>query len=534
MGRAKFITAAQAAELVKDGDTVGVVGFRIQGCPEELIYALQQRYLKTGSPKGITTTHGASPSPGLGFDPEHPQGMNLLGAPGMEGCIIRDIGAHMGLNPLINAWITDNKIEGYCIPEGVMMHLYRAKAGNKPCVVTHVGLGTFADPRETGCQLNAKSTRKIVDLVEINGKEYLQYYTFPINVQFIRGTTADENGNISMEREGNILEHKVMAGACKASGGIVIAQVERVIKAGTMDPKSVVVPGIMVDYVVKCSDPQKWHRQCADDYYNPSLSGEMQFPMDSVPVAPLDERKVMCRRAAFEMAPNVVGNLGMGVPETLGAVCAEENIADLMTLTVEPGPIGGVPGKVEAFGCAYNAEAYLDQPDMFDFYDGGGLDLAVLGLAEMDQYGNINVSKFGRDIAGAGGFINITTSAKTVVFCGAMMAKGLRVKIEDGKVVITQEGKVKKFVKNVAHKTFSGDYAKKTGQKILYVTERAVFEMREDGLTLTEVAPGIDYKTQVLPNIDFECKVAPDLKEMDARIFQEGPMGIRDEILAKG
>lgn len=530
MGKTKFITAEEAVGLLQDGQTLGTVGFRGMGHPEELVAALARRYAETKHPKGITLTFGASQSIGLGAKTDGPLGLNRLGEEGLVGKIIA---GHWGLQPNLTKLAMENKIQAYNIPQGVLMHLYRAKGGNKPCVVTHIGLGTFADPREGGGKLNDITTEDLVERIEIDGKEYLMYKTFPIDLCFIRGTTADEDGNITMEHEGILLEHLILAYAAKASGGKVVCQVERVVKSGTLHPQAVRVPGVVVDYVVKCTDVEKYHRQCYDRVYDPSISGEVKIPLSSLEPAPLDERKVMCRRAALEMSPDIVGNLGMGIPETLGIVAVEEHISDIMTLTVEPGPIGGAPGKVETFGCSFNAQAMVDHPYQFDFYDGGGLDLAVLGLAELDQEGNINVSKFGPRIAGAGGFVNITQSAKKVVFCGAMTAGGLKVAVGDGRIQILQEGKVKKLIKKVGHKTFSGAYAQKRGQKVLYVTERAVFEMRPQGLTLIEIAPGVELKRDILDQMEFEPEIASELKLMDERIFRDGPMGIRDEILNK-
>jgi propionate CoA-transferase len=310
--------------------------------------------------------------------------------------------------------------------------------------------------------------------------------------------------------------------------------VKNIVKSGSLHPQSVRVPGVVVDYVVKCSDPALYHRQCWDRLYDPALSGEHRIPINAIERVPLDERKVLCRRAAMELRPNIVGNIGIGIPESMGAVAAEEDISDFMTLTVEAGPIGGVPGNNNTFGCAFNAEALITPPEMFDFYDGGGLNVTVLGMAELDKNGNINVSKFGSFIAGAGGFINITQSAEVAIFCGAFTAGGLKVAVGDGKLTIVQEGRAKKFVNAVSHKTFSGEYAGKRGQKVLYVTERAVFEMRPEGLTLTEIAPGVDLKKDVLDQMEFEPVVAKDLKLMDARIFRDEPMGIKQEILQKG
>ena len=498
------------------------------GHAEEISVELEKRFLETGSPRNLTFTWGSSQS-----DYKTRIGCNRFA---YEGLVKRVIAGHIGMQFDLSKMAMDNKFEAYNIPQGVLMHVIRAKAGNKPCVVTSVGLGTFADPRETGGKLNDLTLEQgpdLISLIEIDGQEYLMYKTFPINVAIIRATTADTRGNLTMEKEGIICECYPMAAAARASGGIVIAQVERVVKEGTLHPQMVRVPGILVDYVVQCSDPFTYHRQSYTHYYDPALSGECKIPLGAIPPLPLDERKVISRRAAFELKKDAVVNLGVGIPSQVGDVSAEEGLAEHMTLTVEPGPVGGVPCSGLEFGCSYNPEALIEHSFQFDMYDGGGLDIAVLGLAEADQEGNVNVSKFGPRIYGAGGFINIAQNTRTVVFVGTLTAGGLEVAVTDGKLSIVTEGKHKKFLPKVNHKTFSGDQARKGGQKVLYVTERAVFELRDEGLTLTEIAPGIDLETQVLPQIGFKPLVAEDLKTMDCRIFKTGAMGIAPEILAK-
>lgn len=519
----KVISAAEAVRLIKTGDTVAVSGFIGMGHPAELTEELEKRFLGTSEPRDLTLTWGASQNDGKSW-----WGLNRLSH---EGLIKKAIAGHFGLQPDMVKMITSNKIEAYNIPQGVMMHLYRAIAGGKPGVVTQVGLRTFADPRETGCRLNDISHDEIVKLLEIDGKEYMFYKSFPINVAMIRGTTADTRGNISMEKEGIILEFLALAMAAKNSGGIVIAQVEKVVEAGTLHPMMVKVPGIMVDYLV-VAKPEN-HKQSMLEQYNPGLSGETRVSLDSWKAIPLDDRKIICRRAAMELRAGAVINLGIGMPEGVGAVAAEEGFIDQLTMTVEPGPIGGVPMSGVRFGCSLNPEALLEHPSQFDFYDGGGLDLTVLGLAEADQYGNVNVSKFGPRIAGAGGFVNISQNTKHVIFAGTLTAGGLEIAVEGGKLKILQEGKNRKFVSKVGHITFSGQYAREVGQKVMYITERAVFEIRPEGVTLTEIAPGIDLDRDVLAHLDFKPQIAADLKLMDARIFDDKAMGIKEEVLAR-
>jgi propionate CoA-transferase len=369
--------------------------------------------------------------------------------------------------------------------------------------------------------------------MKIDGKDWLFYKAYPINVAIIRGTSADENGNISIEREGIALEFLTLALAAKACGGKVICQVERVVQNGCIHPMMVKVPKVVVDAIVVAKPENHWQVPFGVQY-DPSLCGETRIPLKNVNGLPMSERKVICRRCAMELVPEAVVNLGIGMPEGVGVISAEEGISNEMTMTVEPGVIGGVPLSSVYFGTAINPEAMIDHPYMFDFYDGGGLDLAVLGMAELDEKGNINVSKFGPRIAGAGGFINITQNAKRVVFCGTMTAGGLELKIGGGKLEIVKEGKIKKMVSKVEQITFSGEYARSIGNRALYVTERAVFELRPEGVTLIEIAPGIDLETQVLAQMNFKPIIAPDLKLMDSRIFEDSKcMGIKDQILAK-
>jgi propionate CoA-transferase len=519
----KVMTAADAVRLIKPGATVAVSGFIGMGHPEEISKAVEESFLASGVPNNLTLTYGASQNDG-----KSNWGLNRWCK---EGLISKIIAGHFNLQPDMIKLINQEKVEAYAIPQGVMIHLFRAIGGKKPGVITHVGLKTFADPRETGGRLNERSKAEVVKLIELENKEYLWYKSFPVDVAVIRGTTADERGNISCEKEAIRLEFYVLALAAHNSGGKVIVQVERVTQAGTIDPRDVVVPGTMVDAVVVAKPENHW--QSMAEQYNPALTGDTRMPLSQIKPIPLDDRKIICRRAAMELMPDAVVNFGIGMPENVSAVAAEEGIIDTLTATVEPGLVGGVPCAGLRFGCSINPEAIIEHPSQFDFYDGGGLDWACLGMAELDGFGNVNVSKFGPRIAGPGGFVNITQNAKAVVFCGTLTASGLEIAVEDGKLKIISEGKAKKLVPKVGHITFSGAYAREMGQKVLYVTERAVFEMRPEGLTLTEIAPGIDLETQVLAQMEFKPKIAPDLKQMDGRIFRDKPMGIKEEVMAR-
>ena len=387
------------------------------------------------------------------------------------------------------------------------------------------------DPRIEGGKLNSVTKEDIVRVMTIDNEEWLFYRSIALTVAIIRGSTADENGNLTMEREAVYNEAISIAQAAKANGGLVIAEVERIAAKGTLDRKLVKVPGILIDVIV-IGDKDKFN-QTYGEYFNPCYTGELKVPVDGIKPIPMDERKIIVRRAAMELTPNSLVNLGIGMPEGVSAIAAEEGFNHTMTLTVEGGAIGGIPAAGLSFGASCNAEAMVDQTYQFDFYDGGYLDLTCLGMAQVDPVGNVNVSKFGPRVVGCGGFINISQNAKKVVFCGTLTASGLKVALKDGKLVIVSEGKAKKFVPRVEQVTFSGAYAQSIDQPVLYVTERAVFKLTKDGVVLTEIAPGIDLRTQVLDQMNCEVIVSPQLKLMDARIFLDKPMGIAAEIIRK-
>jgi propionate CoA-transferase len=525
-GSSKVISVDEAAALIKDGVTICSPIIGLAGWSEEVGRAIAKRYEETGHPKGLTLVCGSA----MGNHKD--KGPHVIG---IEGLITRFIGAHTHGSPNIGALIQNNKIHAYCFPQGVVVQLYREIAAKRAGMLSKVGLGTFVDPRVEGGKMN-DLTREAPDLNEVvtfNGEEYLFYKPFPIHVGLIRGTTADENGNITMEKEGAALEALQVAQAAKNSGGIVIAQVEYLAQAGSLNPKMVKVPGVLVDFVVISKNPTEWHMQSEGIYYQPAFSGEVKVPLGALPDLPFDDRLFILRRAAMELRPKIVVNLGIGIPDRLATVAAGEGVTDMMTLTTEVGGVGGVPAGWPNFGMSYNAEAFVDHPNMFDWYDGGGIDVAFLGMGEVDKFGNVNVSKFNNRPIGCGGFINITTASKEVVYCGTFTTHGLKVEAVDGKVKILQEGKQRKFIDQVEQITFSGKYAARSKKPILYITERAVFRLIDGQVTLIEIAPGIDLEKDILAQMDFKPVISPDLKTMPEEIFYPEWGKLKSHIEAK-
>jgi len=519
MALKKVISAEDAVAIVHDEDVLATSGYGCNGIPDQLFVALEQRFLETGTPKNLTIVFAG----GQGDGSE--KGLNHLGHEGLLKC---SIGGHYGLIPRIEKLAVENKIEAYNIPEGVITHLYRDIAAGKPGTLSTVGLGTFVDPRIEGGKVNEVTRQDIVELVTLGGLESLFYKAFPINVVFIRGTTADPDGNVTMEKESLLLENLAMALAAKNSGGNVICQVERVAMEGSLDARQVKIPGILVDCVV-VADPEHHMQTCATQY-NPAFSGEVRIPLQSIDPLKLDKKKILARRAALELAPNSVITIGIGLPDCVGQVANEEKIQDLITLTVDPGIIGGVPMGGPDFGAAVNYQAAIDHPSQFDFIDGGGLDVAFLGLAEADLHGNVNASRFGRRLAGCGGFINVSQNSQKVVFMTTFSSAGLEVNTQQGRVRIEKEGKIFKFVDHVSQITFSGQGAAERDQEVLYITERCVFRLTKNGLKVAEIAPGIELERDILAKLPFTPSVE-DPVEMDPTIFRPEPMGLRERFL---
>ena len=538
----KIITEMQAAAMVQCGWTVASAGFVGAGHAEAVTSALERRFLETGLPRDLTLVYSA------GQGDRATRGVNHFGNVGMTA---RVVGGHWRSATRLGQLALSEECEAYNLPQGVLTHLYRAIAGGKPGVLTKIGLHTFVDPRTAldarfhGGAINARGLAAIaeatssgaaqwVEALMFRGEEYLFYPSFPINCAFIRATSADAKGNLSTHEEAFHHELLSIAQATRNSGGIVIAQVRRLVDHHD-NLQAIHVPGILVDAVVVCADPDE-HQMTFGEAFNTAYHTAWRgatpalVAADSTPIAAtLDARIIVQRRALMELvmrAPRVV-NLGVGMPAGVATLAAAEAI-DGFTLTVEAGPVGGTPADGLSFGASSYPEAVIDQPAQFDFYDGGGIDLAILGLAELDAQGNVNVSKFGMDddmlIAGVGGFINITQSAKALIFMGTLTAGGLQISTGDGSLKIIKEGRLKKIVAEVAHLSFNGPYVASLGIPVLYVTERAVFAMHDNRLTLIEIAPGIDLQRDILDQCATPVAVAAELRLMDRRLFEQAPM----------
>jgi len=522
-----IIDKKEVASLIKDGDMVAISGSGGSGSPEALIKSVMDSFLETHHPCNIGVTCGISPGNLTNDD----VGMNMLAKEGLVG---KAICAHLGMGRVFGNAIGSNQFPAFAVPLGVINHLYRAIAAHEEGIITHIGLGTFADPRIEGCAANekAKSLDPIVEVINVNNHENLFYHSFKIDVALLKASYADENGNISLEEEGIIGEQYNMAIAAHNNGGIVIVEVKGIKPANSLRARDVLIHSSYVDYVV-VNPPTDELGEYNIPFYRPEITGDKRIKLADIKIRPLDERKVCGRRSAMELKKDYVINLGVGMPDSVANSCAEEGMSDYIYLSVESGPTGGVPIGGVVFGSSINPDSVIPTAEQFDAYNGGCLDMAIVGLAEVDSKGNVNVSKFGTRVTGPGGFINITQSTKKIIFMGTFTAVNLEEKIEDGKLVIVKDGEKPKFVKEVQQITFSADQAIKNNQEILYVTERCVFKLTKDGVMLTEIAPGIDLEKDILSHMEYKPLISDNLKLMDERVFREEKMNILDEFLNK-
>ena len=517
----KVVSFKEAVSLIEDGDTLLIGGSGGgHAVPEKLIVSLKERYLKSGSPRGLTLVHP------VGIGDMDTQGVGHLAHPDLLRRIVT--GALVN-TPAIQKMAQEDTIEAYTLPQGVLSQLTREMAAGRPGLISHVGLHTFVDPRQSGGRQSASARDNLVEVVELNGREWLFYKPFNVDVAFLRGTTADEDGNITMEREAIFGEMLSMAQATHNAGGVVIVQVARLAQKGGLAPKDIKIPGMLVDLVVV--DPHQMQSYTTE--YSPAFAGELRVPLDEIQPLPFDPRKIIARRAAMELFPQAICNLGAGVSTGIANVAAEEGFLDQIVLTNEQGLIGGAPASGVDAGAAMNYDAIVDQPYQFDFYDGGGLDLAFLSFAQVDAEGSVNVSRFGDKVIGIGGFQNIAQNAKKVIFSGTFTAGGLQMAWSDGQTQILQEGRFPKFITELQQISYNGRYAAELGQEVLFLTERAVFQRGQDGLVLTEIAPGIDLQKDIVAQMEFKPQISPDLKEMDARIFSPEKTGYAHDLRKK-
>ena len=518
---ARFVSADDAVSVIQDGMSLGIGGFATFGAADSLLRAIRRRYDQEGSPKKLNIVAPACP----GDATEGGWGMSVFGAD--TRIVDSVITSHVGQVPYLGREVAANRIAAWLLPLGIFTQLFHAAAARRPGVLTHVGKYTFVDPRVEGGRANQRAIdedRKLVEVVELSGREYLFYHTLPMDVCFIRASYADTDGNLSFEREAIPAEQAEMAAACHAGGGIVIAQVEKVVQKGSIHPRNAWVPGQLVDYVVLSGEGEHPHTYEVPAY-RAELTGDIKIPVEAVPPMDMGIRKVVARRGALELKKGYLANLGLGISDGISKVAAEEGFSDQISLTIETGIFGGVPLTGLSIGAGVNADALLRTGEVFDLYDGGVLDIAFLSGAEIDRYGNVNVTKFGGRVVGPGGFINISQNAPKMCFLGTFTAGKQKLYAENGKLVIEQDGPIIKFRQDVEQVSFSGRYAVESGQEVLFISERAVFRLTPDGLMLTEIAPGVNLEQHILAKMEFKPLISPDLKLMDARIFRDELMG---------
>ena len=514
---AKIITAKEAAELIRDGMTVGISGFGAFASPDTVLTEMQKSFQQTNSPRDLTIVSGVAP----GDFVEDGCGLSKIRD---DGIIKTLIASHLRMSPAIGRACSENKIAAYSMPLGVYGQLMAAIGAKRPGIITHVGLNTYADPRQDGCRMNeaaVREGREIVELVHVSGKDYLFYKSFPVDACILHASYADVDGNISLQNEpvhGDLVE---LALAVHNNGGTVIVEVSDIVEKGSLDPRHVLLHKSIVDYVVKA---EKQNNTAIE--YHPEMVGDIRGLAGSVPALPLNYKKVIARRAAMELEQGSLVNLGIGIPASVANVANEEGLSDALTLSLETGVYGGVSLDGPLFGGAVNPDAIYRSADTFNHYDGGGLDMTVLGCAEIDATGNVNVSKFSGRCVGPGGFVNISQNTPKICFAFSFTSGKSQIEVADGKLVIHQDGRSGKFIEQCDHITFSSQYAAETRQEVLFITERAVFRLTDRHLVLTEIAPGVDMEKDVLGLMGFRPEISPDLKLMDERLFRPEVMGL--------
>ena len=523
MKKSKFVTAPEAVSMIRDGTTVCTIGMTLVSACETILKEIEKEFLETGHPRDLCLLHTCGQAA-----MKQPFGIQHLAH---EGLLRRIIGGHWGQSNHIMELIAENKIEAFNLPQGQMANMFHSMALREPGKLSKVGFGTFIDPRLEGGKMNQRARESgydVVDIVSVAGEEYIRYKEVPIDTLIIRGTAADENGNITTTEEAMQLEVFPAVMAAKRFGGKVICQVKRVAQAGTLPCKEVTVPGKFVDAIVVCPDPEHDHRQTYSWFYDPAYSGQAFAPESASEPAPSGIRKFIARRAMTELIPDQSINIGTGIPnDVIGPIIAEEGVADKVLVTVESGIYGGVPAQTIDFGIAMNAQALVGHDRQFEFYNGTGVDYTFMGAGEMDPTGNVNATRMGDKSPGAGGFIDITATAKNVVFCSTFTGGGLKVAFDEEGVHILQEGRFKKLVQKIQQVSYNAKVARANGQKMVYVTERAVFEMTDEGPMLVEIAKGIDLKRDILDQMEFTPRIAEHLRETPVSLYCEGPFGLR-------
>lgn len=511
----KFVTADEAVSFIRDESRLGISSFGGWLGTDELYFALRRRFRSSGHPCSLKVFGGVLP----GNLTTQEVGMNILSDTGLVSFVTA---AHVGMSPLFAEKISSGNIAAFALPLGVFTKLLRCSASSEPGLVTKVGIGTFCDPDYDSCKLNDKATEFPSPVTEtyVDGTRYLFYKSFKLDVCFLKASCADEDGNLSCSSEPVEGDQFLMATAVHNNGGIVIAQVSDIVKRGSIKPKEVTLHNSMVDYVVQASPEFRVLGYDLSQYGKPADSIEIDNG-DSPKASP---RIICARRAAMQLRPYSVVNLGIGIPDGVAAVAAKEHVNDQIVLSLESGPLGGVPVGGVGFGASNGAKAIYHLANNFDFYDGGGLDIAFLGAAEIDTYGNVNVSNFAHKVTGPGGFINIAQNTKRICFMCTFTAGGLIINPQGGKLTVVKEGKSEKFVDRVKQITFSSKTALERGQEVLYITERAVFKLDERGVVLTEIAPGINLESDVLKHMGFRPAIDDNLQLMDLSIFSDNDL----------